>query len=145
METTCRQLEECMNQDPSAVGRTKVAAETFAQVANSFVEEISWKTFVSISMPFDWVVMIADSFFGVLGIHFNLCSVCYCFHQYVAVPISLTTCTLTCVTHCFCTPRDRPRPSFHGTSSYLGRSKLAGWRATWLAGNAASEENDDNL
>lgn len=37
-----------MNQDPSAVGRARVAAETFAQVANSFVEEISWKTLVSI-------------------------------------------------------------------------------------------------
>jgi hypothetical protein len=46
MEATCRQLEECMNQDPSAVGRARVAAETFAQVANSFVEEISWKTLV---------------------------------------------------------------------------------------------------
>ncbi|KAF8323298.1 hypothetical protein DL93DRAFT_2070953 [Clavulina sp. PMI_390] len=44
METTCRQLEECMEQDPSAVGRTKVAAEIFAQVANSFMENISWRT-----------------------------------------------------------------------------------------------------
>lgn len=46
METTCRQLEECMNQDPGSIGRAKVAAETFAQVVNSFVEEISWKTLV---------------------------------------------------------------------------------------------------
>jgi Di-sulfide bridge nucleocytoplasmic transport domain len=46
MESTCLEWEECMNRDPSVVGRARVAAETFAQVVNSFVEEISWKTLV---------------------------------------------------------------------------------------------------
>lgn len=46
MEATCREWEHCMNQDPRSVGRARVAAETFAQVVNSFVEEISWKTLV---------------------------------------------------------------------------------------------------
>ncbi|KAF9513458.1 hypothetical protein BS47DRAFT_1296112, partial [Hydnum rufescens UP504] len=54
MESTCLEWEECMNRDPSVVGRARVAAETFAQVVNSFVEEISWKTlaFTLVSLGF---------------------------------------------------------------------------------------------
>jgi hypothetical protein len=35
-----------MNRDPTVVGRAKVGAELVAEVVNSFVEPISWKTLV---------------------------------------------------------------------------------------------------
>lgn len=35
-----------MNRDPAVIGRAKVGAETFAEVINSFVDHISWKTMV---------------------------------------------------------------------------------------------------
>ncbi|KAG5462821.1 MAG: hypothetical protein BJ554DRAFT_3411, partial [Olpidium bornovanus] len=34
----------CMYRDPTVVGRAKVSAETFAEIINSFVEPISYKT-----------------------------------------------------------------------------------------------------
>jgi hypothetical protein len=37
-----------MHRDPTMIGRTNVMAETFAGVINAFVEQISWKTMVSI-------------------------------------------------------------------------------------------------
>lgn len=36
-----------MNRDPTVVGRAKVSAETFAEIINSFIEPISYKTMVS--------------------------------------------------------------------------------------------------
>ncbi|KAF1987067.1 hypothetical protein K402DRAFT_446224 [Aulographum hederae CBS 113979] len=44
METTCEEWKKCMNQDPKAVGRGRVSAHTFAEIINSFVEPISYKT-----------------------------------------------------------------------------------------------------
>lgn len=43
----CLEWETCMAKDPSVVGRAKVGAEMLAEVINSFVEPISWKTLVS--------------------------------------------------------------------------------------------------
>jgi Di-sulfide bridge nucleocytoplasmic transport domain len=42
----CASWETCMNRDPTVVGRAKVGAEMIAEVVNSFVEPISWKTLV---------------------------------------------------------------------------------------------------
>jgi hypothetical protein len=39
-----------MTRDPSVIGRAKVGAEMLAEVINSFVEPISWKTLVH--LPF---------------------------------------------------------------------------------------------
>lgn len=36
-----------MNQDPTKIGRAKVSAGLIAEVVNSFVDPISWKTLVS--------------------------------------------------------------------------------------------------
>ncbi|KAH9949452.1 Di-sulfide bridge nucleocytoplasmic transport domain-containing protein [Amylocystis lapponica] len=44
MAHQCAMWESCMNRDPSKVGRAKVSAELVAEVVNSFVEPISWKT-----------------------------------------------------------------------------------------------------
>jgi len=46
IEAACVAWENCMNRDPSVVGRAKVSAETFAEIVNSFIEPISYKTMV---------------------------------------------------------------------------------------------------
>lgn len=51
MEIRCNAWEKCMNRDPSQVGRARVSAETFAEIINSFIEPISYKTMVCLT-PF---------------------------------------------------------------------------------------------
>lgn len=46
LEVVCQSWENCMNRDPDAVGRARVSAGTFAEILNSFVEPISYKTLV---------------------------------------------------------------------------------------------------
>lgn len=46
MVQQCAKWEACMNRDPAVIGRAKVSAELIAEVVNSFVEPISWKTLV---------------------------------------------------------------------------------------------------
>ena len=47
MEKACLAWEKCMNRDPTVVGRARVSAETFAEIINSFIEPISYKTMVA--------------------------------------------------------------------------------------------------
>lgn len=51
METKCNAWEKCMGRDPSQVGRARVSAETFAEIINSFIEPISYKTMVCLTLP----------------------------------------------------------------------------------------------
>lgn len=51
MEMRCIAWEKCMNRDPSQVGRARVSAETFAEIINSFIEPISYKTMVCSPPP----------------------------------------------------------------------------------------------
>ncbi|KAG9127751.1 hypothetical protein FRC07_010039 [Ceratobasidium sp. 392] len=44
MKQFCDEWERCMKRDASVVGRTRVAAETLAEVVNGFVEPITLKT-----------------------------------------------------------------------------------------------------
>lgn len=44
----CAELEKCMNEDPNKVGRSAVSATMLAQILNSFVSELHWKTMGSI-------------------------------------------------------------------------------------------------
>ncbi|KAI5778947.1 Di-sulfide bridge nucleocytoplasmic transport domain-containing protein [Geopyxis carbonaria] len=44
MEIQCSAWEMCMNRDPEKIGRAKVSAQTFAEIVNSFVNNISYKT-----------------------------------------------------------------------------------------------------
>jgi len=48
LEALCNNWDKCMNRDPN-VGRAKVSAHTFAEIFNSFLEPISYKTMVSFS------------------------------------------------------------------------------------------------
>ena len=49
----CGEWEICMNRDPSKIGRARIGAQLLAEIVNAFVENISWKTFVSILWCFD--------------------------------------------------------------------------------------------
>lgn len=48
LETVCDNWERCMNQDPQGVGRAKLSAHAIAEIVNSFIEPISYKTMVSL-------------------------------------------------------------------------------------------------
>lgn len=48
MERSCVAWETCMKKDPSTTGRAKLAAETFAEVINSLIDPISYKTMLFI-------------------------------------------------------------------------------------------------
>ncbi|KAK9454512.1 Di-sulfide bridge nucleocytoplasmic transport domain-containing protein [Dipodascopsis uninucleata] len=48
MAQACEELERCMNKDPYAGGRARVSAETVAEIINSFIEPISYKTMLFI-------------------------------------------------------------------------------------------------
>jgi len=56
MEKACLAWEKCMNRDPTVVGRARVSAETFAEIVNSFIEPISYKTMVSSQYDFYWLI-----------------------------------------------------------------------------------------
>jgi hypothetical protein len=51
MEAICAQWERCMNDDPNKVGRSSVSAAMLAEILNSFVSELHWKTMVNILQP----------------------------------------------------------------------------------------------
>ncbi len=42
----CGAWDTCMKRDPTRIGRARVGAELLAEVANGFMETISWKTLV---------------------------------------------------------------------------------------------------
>lgn len=46
MEARCGGWEECMNREVVVGGKTRVVAETLAEVVNGFVDVISFKTMV---------------------------------------------------------------------------------------------------
>lgn len=46
MKDLCEDWQKCMTRDPAQVGRARVSAETFAEIINSFIEPISYKTMV---------------------------------------------------------------------------------------------------
>lgn len=46
LEQTCTAWENCMNRDPQQLGRSRITAETFAQIVDGFLRPISWKALV---------------------------------------------------------------------------------------------------
>ncbi len=52
METVCNNWKSCMDRDPNAVGRARVSAHTFAEIFNSFIEPISYKAMVTLTLFF---------------------------------------------------------------------------------------------
>lgn len=48
IEKHCIEWEVCMSRDPKSISRSRIGAETFAEVMNGFVDVISWKTMLFI-------------------------------------------------------------------------------------------------
>ncbi|KJE93239.1 hypothetical protein, variant [Capsaspora owczarzaki ATCC 30864] len=44
IERSCIEWEKCIQRDPATMGRAKITAEIFAEIVNSFIEPISYKT-----------------------------------------------------------------------------------------------------
>ncbi|KAJ1926847.1 hypothetical protein IWQ60_003433 [Tieghemiomyces parasiticus] len=65
MQKACAVWETCMNRDPKVVGRAKVSAETFAEIINSFIEPISYKT-----MAFFAMLLFGTLFISNFAFHF---------------------------------------------------------------------------
>ncbi|ODV92046.1 hypothetical protein CANCADRAFT_18618, partial [Tortispora caseinolytica NRRL Y-17796] len=57
LEAQCEYWEKCMKRDPAVVGRARVGAETFAEIINSFIEPITYKTM------FFFLIMVFGSLF----------------------------------------------------------------------------------
>ncbi|KAJ6262866.1 hypothetical protein Dda_1423 [Drechslerella dactyloides] len=57
METQCMAWRMCADSDPYSLGRSKVSAETFAEIINGFVEPISYK-----SMAFCFILLFGCLF-----------------------------------------------------------------------------------
>lgn len=64
MEKACTTWERCMNRDPTVVGRAKVSAETFAEIINSFIEPISYKTMIFCILIIFGSVFVSNFAFG---------------------------------------------------------------------------------
>ncbi|SLM38616.1 Brl1/Brr6 domain [Lasallia pustulata] len=64
LAAVCESWERCMNRDPDAVGRARVSARTFAEILNSFVEPISYKTLIFILTPILGCFAISNLAFG---------------------------------------------------------------------------------
>ncbi|CCJ28674.1 unnamed protein product [Pneumocystis jirovecii] len=64
MERACTTWERCMNRDPTVVGRAKVSAETFAEIINSFIDPISYKTMIFCILITFGSVFVSNFAFG---------------------------------------------------------------------------------
>ncbi|RPA97133.1 hypothetical protein L873DRAFT_1771818 [Choiromyces venosus 120613-1] len=64
MEIRCTAWERCMNRDPSQIGRARVSAETFAEIINSFIEPISYKTMLFCTILFFGGLAVSNMAFG---------------------------------------------------------------------------------
>lgn len=65
MQKTCELWKNCMSQDPSAVARGRISAHTLAEIFNSFVEPISYKTMVFVCAVLVTVIVGSNVGFGI--------------------------------------------------------------------------------
>lgn len=64
IQETCSYLETCMNSDPSLLGKSKITAETFADIVNGFVRPISWKALIFLILLVFGSLFITNIAFG---------------------------------------------------------------------------------
>ncbi|KAH3676216.1 hypothetical protein WICPIJ_009176 [Wickerhamomyces pijperi] len=72
LETVCSNWERCMNRDPTALGRAKIGAETFAEIINGFIKPISWKTMIFLSLITIGSLVLTNAAFGSYRDHSGL-------------------------------------------------------------------------
>lgn len=66
MQMACQAWERCMERDPGTVGRARVSAETFAEIVNSFIEPISYKTMAFCALLLFGSLGISNAAFGLV-------------------------------------------------------------------------------
>jgi Di-sulfide bridge nucleocytoplasmic transport domain len=64
LDGACAQWARCMARDPAIVGKARVAAETFAEIVNGFVDVISWKSMIFCLAVLVVIVRAANSTFN---------------------------------------------------------------------------------
>ncbi|KAJ2148699.1 hypothetical protein IW142_000718 [Coemansia sp. RSA 564] len=64
MEQACAAWEACMHRDPSKVSRSRVSAETLAEIVNGFIEPISLKTMLFFVCMFFGTLFVSNFAFG---------------------------------------------------------------------------------
>ncbi len=65
MQKMCESWKNCMQQDPFTVARGKISAHTLAEIFNSFVEPISYKTMVFVCLILITVIVGSNIGFGI--------------------------------------------------------------------------------
>lgn len=66
MQMACQAWERCMERDPAQVGRARVSAETFAEIVNSLIEPISYKTMIFCLVLVFGSLFVSNFAFGIL-------------------------------------------------------------------------------
>jgi hypothetical protein len=66
MQLACQAWERCMERDPAKVGRARVSAETFAEIVNSLIEPISYKTMIFCLALIFGSLFVSNFAFGLL-------------------------------------------------------------------------------
>ncbi|KAK9367079.1 Di-sulfide bridge nucleocytoplasmic transport domain-containing protein [Lipomyces kononenkoae] len=61
IEEVCNMWQACMNRDASDVGRARVSAQTVAEIVNSFIEPISYKTMMFVLVLLFGSLYVASS------------------------------------------------------------------------------------
>lgn len=64
LESICTQLEKCMNRDPQLIAKSKITAETFADIINGFIKPISWKALIFMNVLLFGSLIVSNVAFG---------------------------------------------------------------------------------
>lgn len=64
LEKACTVWAKCMNRDPQLIGKSKITAETFADIVNGFIRPISWKSLIFMNFMIFGSLFITNIAFG---------------------------------------------------------------------------------
>lgn len=64
LEKACTMWSKCMNRDPQLIGKSKITAETFADIVNGFVKPISWKSLFFMNFMIFGSLFVTNIAFG---------------------------------------------------------------------------------
>lgn len=64
LEKVCTAWEKCMNRDPQQIGRSKITAETFAEIVNAFFKPITWKSLLMFTFLLVGSFVVTNVTFG---------------------------------------------------------------------------------
>lgn len=64
IERTCTHWKKCMSRNPHLLGKSKLTAETFADIINGFVRPISWKALIILALISFGSLFVTNFAFG---------------------------------------------------------------------------------